>query len=174
MSADSGISCVEDYAYPRRKERLMAEVVVGVDGSEGSNEAVRWALAEAALRGATLRLVCVYQTPAAWLGMGEALGSAVTATVSDEDLRNYAEETISAALEAIGGAGDVQTVPDARPGHPADALIEASRDADLLVLGSRGHGEFGSVLLGSVSTHCTHHASCPVTVIPHQRHHRRR
>jgi len=145
----------------------VADIVVGVDGSESSQLAIQWAYDEAAIRGERLRLVCAYQTPAGWLGMGEALGSAVTATVSDDDLKAYSASTIDEALQAIDQHASVEIIVDPRPGHPADVLIAASADADLLVVGNRGHGDIGSVLLGSVGMHCVHHAICPVVVVPH-------
>jgi len=60
---------------------------------------------------------------------------------------------------------DVTIRPVVVEGHPAPVLIEASRGADLLVVGSRGHGEFSGMLLGSVSDYCTHHVSCPITIV---------
>ena len=60
----------------------------------------------------------------------------------------------------------VEVVKDVRIGHPSDVLVKLSGDADLLVVGSGGHGDIGSVILGSVGMHCVHHASCPVVVVP--------
>ena len=144
----------------------MSEVVVGIDGSDESAAVLRWALDEAVLRGAALKIVCATHSPATWLGMGEALGSAVTATLSEDDLTAFARSTIDEVMGQVGDTGGVVITKDARIGNPADVLVEASHDADLLVVGSRGHGDLGSVLLGSVGMHCVHHSHCPVVVIP--------
>jgi len=145
----------------------MAEIVVGIDGSESSVRAARWAAQEASLRGATLRLICAYEAPATWLGMGEALGATMTMSVSDDDLHSYAAATLDDVVAKIDVPAGVVVVEDPMRGHPSDLLIAASKAADLLVVGSRGHGDIGSVLLGSTGMHCVHHSACPVVVIPH-------
>lgn len=147
----------------------MADIVVGADGSPGAVAAARWAVEEAALRGVAVRLVSAFQTPAAWLGMGEALGASMTSQISEDDLENYATAAIDDTLQQIDVPTSVTVIKDVRQGHPADVLIEAAMDAVLLVVGNRGHGDIGSVLLGSVGLHCVHHATCPVVVVPHER-----
>jgi len=153
----------------------MAEIVVGVDGSESSADATRWALEMGARLGDSVRLVCAYEFPAAWLGMGEALGSSVAPSISTADLEAYALASIEEVLARIEIPDGVSVVREAHPGHPADVLVRLSADADLLVVGSKGHGDFGSVLLGSVGLHCVHHAQCPVVTMahPHRRKHRK-
>ena len=144
----------------------MSEIVVGVDGSESSARAARWAVEEALHRGATVRIICAFQAPATWLGMGEALGATMTVSVSDEDLKSFGSATISSVLTTIEVPEGVEVISDPRMGHASDVLISASKDADLLVVGSRGHGDIGSLLLGSTGMHCIHHAACPVVVVP--------
>ena len=151
------------------KRGTVSEIVVGIDGSKSSIEAARWAYAEAALRSSDLRVLCVFQSPAVWLGMGEALGSVSSATVSGEELTNYATETIESVLASITQELKVNVIRDAQQGHPGDVLVNQSRDADLLVLGSKGHSDVGSILVGSVVMHCVHHARSPVVVIPHHK-----
>ena len=147
----------------------MADIVVGADGSPSAVSAARWAIEEAVVRGATLRLVSAFQTPAAWLGMGEALGASMTTQISDEDLEAYAVAAIDDTLAALDVPTSVTIIKDVRPGHPADVLTDASQGALMLVVGNRGHGDIGSVLLGSVGLHCVHHAACPVVVVPYER-----
>jgi nucleotide-binding universal stress UspA family protein len=144
----------------------MGEIVVGVDGSSAAAEVVSWAAEEAALRGGTLRVVSVAQSPSAWMDMGEALGGAVSATMSDADLEAVSMAVIDEALSRAVLPEHVELLKDARLGHPGDVLVRASSGADLLVVGSSGRGDIGSVLLGSVGLHCVHHAQCPVVVIP--------
>lgn len=145
----------------------MAEIVVGVDGSESSVRAARWAIEEASHRRASVRIISAFQAPAAWLGMGEALGATMTVAVGEDDLKSYGMATIDAVLSEITVLGEVEVIPDARIGHASDVLIAASREADLLVVGSRGHGDIGSLLLGSTGMHCVHHSACPVVIVPH-------
>jgi nucleotide-binding universal stress UspA family protein len=118
------------------------------------------------LRGATLRLACVTQSPAAWIGMGEALGGAVSATLSASDLETYGIATIDEVLSEVELPQGIDLVKDVQQGHPSEVLVGLSAAADLLVVGSGGHGDVGSVLLGSVGMHCVHHAQCPVVVVP--------
>jgi nucleotide-binding universal stress UspA family protein len=137
-------------------------IVVGVDGSASSLEALRWAARQAELTGATVDAVIAWQYPVAFKGYSwgaEMMGG-------DIDYAEIAAKTVSDAISRtvdLGGRAVVH--PVVAEGHPAQVLIEAATDADLLVVGSRGHGGFVSALLGSVSQHCTHHAPCPVVVI---------
>jgi nucleotide-binding universal stress UspA family protein len=143
----------------------MGRIVVGVDGSEQCGAALEWALAEAALRGATLEAVCAYRLPSGWLGMGEAMGATMPVSLTESDVEVYAKDALDRMLDAAGGHGSVEVVRRAVAGHAAQVLVEASDGADLLVVGSRGHGDVGSLLLGSTGMHCVHHAGCPVVVV---------
>jgi nucleotide-binding universal stress UspA family protein len=137
-------------------------IVVGVDGSASSLEALRWAVRQAELTGATVDAVIAWQYPPAFKGY------AWGAEMMTGDI-DYAETAAKVVDEAIRRAVDLDSEAVVHPvvaeGHPAQVLIEAAADADLLVVGSRGYGGFASALLGSVSQTCTHHAPCPVIVI---------
>lgn len=147
----------------------MGRIVVGVDGSEQSRAALEWAMDEATLRSASLEVVCAFHLPSGWLGMGEAMGASVPVTITESDVEAYARATLDRMLDGLAVPAEVKLVRSAVPGHAAHALVNASADADLLVVGTRGHGDVGSVLLGSVGMHCVHHATCPVVVVrgPH-------
>jgi nucleotide-binding universal stress UspA family protein len=139
----------------------MAVITVGVDGSSGGDAALAWAHEEALLRGAGLRLVHAYQLPPMLPG--------ALAPPSD-DLEEVGNREVDEALSRCGLTGDVPIERDlvyVAQGNAARALIEASKDADLLVVGSRGLGGFMGLLVGSVSQQCVSHAHCPVVVIPH-------
>jgi nucleotide-binding universal stress UspA family protein len=145
----------------------MSRIVVGVDGSESSQEALVWAAGEARLRGATLEAVFCYHLPSVWMGMGESFGSTVVPDIEEQDLHTFADDTVRNAIAALGDAAEgLDVEPVVVAGPAARGLTEAAQDADLLVVGSRGHGDLASVLLGSVSLHCVHHARCPVVVVP--------
>ncbi len=144
----------------------MGRIVVGVDGSDQSHAALRWAHAEARLRSATLEVVCSFHLPAGWLGMGGAMGTTMAAPPAEDELETYAEQMLHESVSDVCGPDpEVAVVMKAVPGNPARALQDASQDADLLVVGTRGRGDIGSVILGSVATHCVHHAHCPVVVV---------
>jgi len=133
-------------------------IVVGVDGSEGGQVALRWALRQARLAGAELHAVTAWEVSAAY---GYVPMSA------DVDLEGDARKQQDTALAQVAeDAAGVDVVAKVVRGHAADALLDASRGADLLVVGSRGHGTFAGTLLGSVSQHCAHHARCPLVVVP--------
>jgi len=133
-------------------------IVVGVDGSEGSKNALRWAARQASLTGAALEAVIGWEYPA-FYGWAAAIPD-------DLDYDKLAGHALGAAVDEVFGRDRpawLRTRVMCR--HPALALVEASEGAQLLVVGSRGHGALADMLLGSVSTYCVHHAHCPVTVI---------
>ena len=144
----------------------MGRIVVGVDGSEQSRATVAWALAEARLRGATLEAVCSYQVPSNWLGIGEGMGATMVLPISDDEYADYAATALAEVVnDVVGDDPGVEVVTTIKSGHAADVLVEVSKDADLLVVGIRGHHDLSRVLLGSVGMHCVHHAVCPVVVV---------
>jgi len=141
-------------------------IVVGVDGSDGSKEALRWAARQAKRTGAELDAVIAWEYPA-FLGWAPSAPDEV-------DFAKIAEETLAAAMTEVLGMtwpGWVHT--QVIEGYPPGVLVKAAQRADLLVVGSRGYGELADLLLGSVSTYCVHHAEVPVTVIRPPRHHHR-
>ena len=144
----------------------MSTIVVGVDGSAASKEALRWALDEARLRGASVRVVHAWAFPTLMAGPG-----LVPPVVLDVDTHQHeaAEVANSTVSEVAGSNPGLDIAVVAVQGSPAHALVEAAADADLLVVGSRGHGGFAGLLLGSVSQQTAHHARCPVVIIraPH-------
>jgi nucleotide-binding universal stress UspA family protein len=149
----------------------MGTIVVGVDGSEGSLAALRFALAEARLREDAVVLVHAWTLPLTEAPGPFLLEMPMSGGISIQDLRadltGAAQEGLAAALREVGDAADGLEV-ECRPveGRPADSLVEASEGADLLVVGSRGHGTVGGLLLGSVSQQCAQHARCPVVIVP--------
>jgi nucleotide-binding universal stress UspA family protein len=145
----------------RSKDTAGGVVVVGVDGSEASKDALRWAMSYARMAGATLRVVTVWHFPASF-GWGPVLA------VPEMDLEADARAALKETIEAVATTGKPVTMQtEVLEGPPALMLLRAARDADLLVVGSRGHGAFAGMLLGSVSEHCAHHATCPVVVVRH-------
>ena len=142
-------------------------IVVGVDGSESSRAALAWAVRQAALTGATVDAVHAWYIPATY---GYGYGYAMVMPVPD--LEKIAVQVIDKAVAEVADlAPGVEIRALTVEGNPAQALLDAAKDADLLVVGSRGHGGFAQALLGSVSQHCVHHADCPVVVIRGARHH---
>src|SRR4051812_36699210 len=138
-------------------------IVVGVDGSAASKAALRWAVEEARLRGATVDAVHAWQF--VQVGLTDYGGTGVP-MVTSVDLEKLAETTLQEAVADV--VGDDLSVPvrtSTRRGHAATQLVEASADADLVVVGSVGHGAFAGMLLVSVSMHVVHHATCPVAVV---------
>jgi nucleotide-binding universal stress UspA family protein len=139
----------------------MAGIVVGIDGSEESREAFRWALEEAKLRKATLRAVHAWRDP-----YTVPPGYGPPEDFDFESLRGEAEQFVHAeVLEVAGESSDVTIEEVAAEGAAASVLVEAAKGADLLVVGSRGHGGFTGLLLGSVSQQSAHYAPCPVVII---------
>jgi nucleotide-binding universal stress UspA family protein len=133
-------------------------IVVGIDGSEPSKCALRWAAMQAELTGVALRAVGAWHIPATSYGpvmypggfdpKGDA-ATIVTQAIGEAQLSHPTVDIGAVVAEGLAGA----------------VLIEAAQGADLLVVGSRGHGAITGMLLGSISEHCVTHGSCPVVVI---------
>jgi len=141
----------------------MGRMVVGVDGSEPSARALRWALDEAARRGDTVEAVTVWHYPVLTADAMSGTSLAVDAEALAGNARTVLEDTLAGVVaDEAARAAVVRIVAEGSPGH---VLVEAAAGADLLVVGSRGLGGFAGLLLGSVSNHCVHHAPCPVTVV---------
>jgi nucleotide-binding universal stress UspA family protein len=139
----------------------MARIVVGIDGSDHSQEALRWALAEARLRSASLRVVYAWMLPVYATGYGFAPGELIDPVA----MSDAAKLQLDKSLKEIGDANGVTLERKAVEGMAAQVLVEEAEGADLLVVGSRGHGGFAGLLLGSVSQQCAHHAPCPVVIV---------
>ena len=136
-------------------------IVVGVDGSQHSIEALAWALDEARLRGTNVLALHAWTLPAP----PPAIGFYTPELHDPAPFQEGAERQLEQAVSAVDTEG-VTLEHRAVQGTPADVLIRAAEDAELLVVGSRGHGGFASLVLGSVSQQCVQHASCPVVVVP--------
>ena len=136
-------------------------VLVGIDGSEGSRRALRFAAAEAKTHGASLTVLLAYTVPAPPVAIGTAQPPARAEQAWRQDAENLLHQTVQATVDDPA----LKVVADAVEGPAAQALIDASQDADLLVVGTRGHGGFAGMLLGSVSQHVAAHAPCPVLVV---------
>lgn len=133
-------------------------IVVGVDGSRSSNEAVDWAARQAELTGSTLQLVTAWEWPMTY-------GSPI-AFPPDYDPAGGAQRVLDVAVAAVAADHPSVHVDTAvEEGHPAAVLVAASAGAEMLVVGSRGHGEFVGMVIGSVSEHCASNAHCPVLVL---------
>ena len=147
-------------------------VVVGVDGSAGSAEALRWALAEARLRKSPLRAVHAWMfgyvggTVDGYPSLGGSLDAYGSLGIDSGDLHRAAEDLLDRAVADAGTDTEgVEIERQVVQGSAAEALLTAVDKNDLLVVGSRGHGGFAELLLGSVSQQCVHHAPCPVVVV---------
>jgi nucleotide-binding universal stress UspA family protein len=134
-------------------------IVVGVDGSPASIDALRWATRQAELTGCRVQAVITWQVPNQFGNdfYGDQL-----------DWADIAQSTLATALEEAGGGTPFTGDAVVFQGNPARSLVDVSHDAELLVVGSRGHGGFTGLLLGSVSEYVVAHANCPVLVIHHR------
>jgi nucleotide-binding universal stress UspA family protein len=138
------------------------KIVVGIDGSDVSKDALRWAVEDARARGAEVVALHAYEVPEP---------AADPTPVAPQDFPELVTEAHEHALQLVtdvvdevaGHAVTVDVAPIAVEDTPAKALLDAARDADLLVVGSHGHGLSG-LFLGSVSLECAQHAQCPVVI----------
>jgi nucleotide-binding universal stress UspA family protein len=136
-------------------------VIVGVDGSPESIEALAWAARYSSATGAKITAVHAWHYPAA----GPVPAGRPPQVITDQ-VRANMQETLDKALTQVFGSATPDNVDTkVAYGHPAMVLVNESEAADLLVVGSRGHGAFHGMLLGSVSIHCVTNATCPVVVV---------
>ncbi len=142
----------------------MPGILVGIDGSGHSQRALEWAAKEAAVHRVPLTVLTVQQAVAGFWGgtLDYAQDEALT-----ERAREAAQAETDKVVAGLGGARPESVTVRAVKGLPAEEIINAGRDADMIVLGSRGAGGFGRLLLGSVSNEVVHHAHAPVVIIPH-------
>ena len=136
---------------------LAGHIVVGFDGSEGSRAALKWAVAQAEFTHSPLTIVSTWSTP--------SNVDNVQVVPAIDDHWGHANATAESALSLLTEFSSISASTLIVEGHPATALVECSREASLIVVGSRGHGAFVGMLLGSVSQHVAAHAHCPVAVI---------
>ena len=146
---------------PAQKNPSGPRIVAGIDGSQSSASALRWAIRQAALTGATVDAVIAWHYPD-MAASGMVAGGLEPTDGFQESAAKIVNDAISSTLDP---ASDVPVHARVAQGHAAQVLLDASAGADLLVVGSRGHGGFTEALLGSVSQHCVQHASCPVVVV---------
>ena len=130
-------------------------IVVGVDGSEESKKALRWAVDQATLTHARLRVVTAWYVHVGY-------GFPPMFSISYEEPARRALET---SLAILGRSPPCPVEAELKQGHPRQVLVDSSADADLLVLGSRGLGGFADMLLGSVSEYCACYAKCTVVIV---------
>jgi len=134
-------------------------IVVGVDGSPASIDALRWALAEARVRHVGVDVVHAWQYPGV-LFFGE------TMVIAADDVEAGAKEVLEHTMAAVADErADLDVRTSVERGHAVGVLTEHAKDAGLVVVGSRGRGGFSGLLLGSVSSEVVHHATCPAVVV---------
>lgn len=133
-------------------------IVVGVDGSDDGKRALEWALETARERG--MRLLLVHG-----IDVGLSAADPYGGGYVFEQLQDVGRLALESAA-ALAAEQGIETETRLEVGSAAYALVEASKGAAMLVVGSRGHGGFAGLLLGSVSTACVHHAHCPIVVVP--------
>jgi len=142
----------------------MSGIVVGIDGSHHASHALDWAMAEAAVRNEDLTVITVNSVPASyWTGQPVTLAGD---TEKVEEIRKEAQEAVDKAAAALADKQPKSVSVVAISGFPAKTLIDTSKGADLMVIGSRGGGGFGTLILGSIASQVVHHAHCPVVVVP--------
>lgn len=141
----------------------MSGIVVGIDGSGHSERALEWAAREAGLRHVPLTVIAVHQPVISYWGSAVSYPEDHAITIR---VRAEARELTDKVIDRLGENPPPQVNVTAVSGSPAEELLAAAGNADMLVVGSRGAGGFARLLMGSVSAQVTHHAHCPVVVIP--------
>jgi nucleotide-binding universal stress UspA family protein len=144
----------------------MPGIVVGVDGSPNSERALDWAMGQAAAVHAPLTVIAVHEVPKSYWGDIPVIGPADEQAL--EKLRQAAEELTQRAASRLGDAGPVSVKVQAVSGFVVKELVDASQDADLVVVGARSGSAFAAVLVGSVSSEVVQHSACPVVIVPHK------
>ena len=137
-------------------------IVVGVDGSKCSHAALRFAFREARIRQCKLRIVVVWHVPLVAYGAGWV----PPPPQLSEDSEAAAKDVLAESMEIAKAEAETLEVESViRAGQPANVLVEEAAGAEMLIIGSRGHGGFRELMLGSTSQQCAHHALCPVVIV---------
>jgi len=144
----------------------MSGIVAGVDGSDHSRNALGWAITESAIRRAPLTALAVNPIASSIYGPGYEPLRFPADEENRARIEKVTQQLVDEALAGRDDASGLQVTVRAVSGLPADELIKASADADLLVVGARGAGGFARLVIGSVSEQVVHHALCPVVVVP--------
>lgn len=141
----------------------MSGITVGVDASENSERALEWAMREGAARGEPVTAIAVHEVATnEWTGNPLVLAGD---RADEEKIRQAVEEKVAKIAGQLGDKAPAEVRVEVVSGVAAQVLIDASQNASLLVVGSRGAGGFSRLLLGSVGSQVVHHAASPVTVI---------
>jgi nucleotide-binding universal stress UspA family protein len=143
----------------------MSGIVVGIDGSPNSERALDWAMRQAAAVRAPLTVITVHEVPKSYWGGIPVVGPGDEPLL--ESLRQAAEEMTRKAAGQLGDAGPASVTVRAVSGFVVKELVDASQDADLVVLGARGASGFTRLIMGSVSHEVVQHSACPVVIVPH-------
>jgi nucleotide-binding universal stress UspA family protein len=145
----------------------MPGITVGIDGSDNAHHALIWAMREAAQRHMPLTVLTVHETIASYWSREPVNFAGDDQRVAHA--REAAEQAVAEAAKELGADEQPQVTVTALNGFAAQALIDASADSDLVVVGTRGGGGFPHLNLGAVSSQVIHHAKCPIVVVPHDR-----
>lgn len=143
----------------------MPGIIVGVDGSGHSQRALEWAMKEAAVRHAPLTVLTVHQAIRGYYGSVSSFPDDAERT---EQARAAAQAQTDKVLAGLGDSRPESVTVRAVNGFPVQELIDAGKDADMIVLGSRGAGGFARLMMGSVTSQVVQHAYCPVLIVPHE------
>ena len=144
----------------------MPGIVVGVDGSPNSERALDWAMKQAAAVQAPLTVIAVHEVPKSYWGHIPVIGPADEPQLAK--LRQAAEEMTQKAASRLGDAAPASVTVRAVSGFVVKELVDASQDADLVVVGARGVSGFTRMVMGSVSNEVVQHSACPVVIVPHK------
>lgn len=149
---DGGVDVHEGFMVTKN-----SEIAVGADGSPASLEALRWAVSYASGRNIAVRVISAFDIP--WTIY-------ITPTSNDETYANAALEALEDTIKkALPEGTDVELIPQIVQSRPHLALVTASKNVDLLVVGRHGQGLLPGALIGSVADYCVQHAECPVVVV---------
>jgi nucleotide-binding universal stress UspA family protein len=141
----------------------MSGIIVGIDGSGYSQRALEWALKEAAVRHTSLVVLTVHEAVAGYFG---GVSSYPDDPARTEHARVAAQAETDKVLASLDGSHPESVTVKAVHGYPVEELISAGKDADMIVLGSRGAGGFTRLMMGSTAGQVTQHGSCPVVIVP--------
>ena len=154
-------------AAAKGKEQVVAGIVVGVDGSPNSERALDWAARQAAALHVPLTVVAVHEVAKSYWGGIPVIGPPDKPLL--DAVQQAAEEMTQKATSRLGEAWPASVTVRALSGFVVKELVDASHDADMVVLGARGGSGFARLLMGSVSSEVVQHSACPVVIVPHAR-----